>query len=301
MPNFFSFSISPLAGETEERDLHADGGIGLTANTRGQCTLQKPVLRFLSCLAFGLLVLTLLCVPNLQVNERTRRSRSKNQLRPQWPAETWKQVRVGHIERAFLCPTKNWYLLQTVCTNSVVLQEQNDGAEWAENQGQKTRVLFREVGREKSPRRGYKGGRGVKVDRERKGELITLPKSYPFVLTHTSHVPQIPSIRDSALAEPTSPLQPTATTADSYGREHSREEIPNRRRRLLQLGRGLLQERRSTTFQWYPRRPPTALELLRANYSNPEVSPIRDNQRPRSRAVNVDLGLSFGTHERGEQ
>ena len=66
----------------------------------------------------------------------------------------------------FLCPTKNWYLLQTVCTNSVVLQEQNDGAEWAENQAQKTRVLFREVGREKSPRRGYKGGKGVRKGKE---------------------------------------------------------------------------------------------------------------------------------------
>ena len=98
---------------------------------------------------------------------------------------------------------------------------------------------------------------------------------------------------------PSNQLQP-----DAGGNGHdnnSRGDIPNQRRRPLQIGRGLLRERQTTTFQWYPRRPPAALELLKANYSNPEASPIRDKKKPRSRAVNVDLGLGFGTQPRGEQ
>ena len=303
MPNFCPISVLPFAGRAAERNSSNDRRTGLTISSEGSCTMQNPVLRLLLYLAVILLALTMCCAPIMQVNEKPEQLCPKDQLRPLRPAETWEQVKLGYEELAFFCPTKNVYLLQKFCTNSVILQEQSNGAERAKKHGQAFRLRHGKVSRESSDGMNSGGKWGVRAVRRSKGELITLPVSSSLNPIHVSRIPQpMPKIsppRISNVVRPSNQLQP-----DAGGNGHdnnSRGDIPNQRRRLLQIGRSLLRERQTTTFQWYPRRPPAALELLRANYSNPEASPIRDKKKPRSRAVNVDLGLSFGTHPRGEQ
>ena len=155
MPNFCPTSGLPLAGKAAERNSRHNRGIGLTTNAKGCCSLQNPILRLSLHLVVILLALTICCSPILQVNRESGQSCPKNQLGPERPAETWEQVIIGHEERAFFCPTKNLYLLQKFCTNSVVLQEQSHGTERAEKHGQAFRRRRGEVSRKSSVGMGF--------------------------------------------------------------------------------------------------------------------------------------------------
>ena len=122
MPNFYPTSALPLAGRAAERNSSHNQGIGLATNSKGCCSMQNPILRLSLHLVVILLALTICCPPTWQVNEGPGQSCPKNQLGPERPAESWEQGIIGCEERAFFCPTKNFYLLQKFCTKSVVLQ-----------------------------------------------------------------------------------------------------------------------------------------------------------------------------------
>ena len=107
-----------VSQETAESNLFRGSGADSTVNSRGPGRARGPLHKCIKCLCWlSVLWFATLCIPHPQA--QVTRENKHSALEPlTFRSKSSRQQVWANDEVQFLCPTKNAYLLQSVCTNA---------------------------------------------------------------------------------------------------------------------------------------------------------------------------------------